>query len=133
FDFGWTVTGTSTNGWMRGEPVGTWDGNNVEINPDFDVSGDCGENCYVTDNGGAPYNQHDVDGGYTNLYSPFFDATIYNNPVVNYYRRLLCINGLGTPNDSMVISILNGTDSMNIEMIGPNDPQNGTWVMHSVP
>jgi choice-of-anchor B domain-containing protein len=132
-DFGWTVSGSSSNAWERGEPIGSYNGNNDEINPEFDVTGDCGDQCFVTDNSVGPYNSHDVDGGYTNLYSPIFDGTIYINPVLSYYRRFLDVSGTGNPNDSMVISILNGTDSVNFEMIGPYDPTNGTWVQHSAP
>lgn len=127
FDYGWSVVSTTTNEWERGEPVGTFNNFGVEINPEFDVSGDCGDKCFVTDNGGAPFNSNDVDNGFTILYSPVFDGTIYINPVVSYFRRFLDIDGVGTPNDSMVISILNGVDSVNLEMIGPNDPTNGTW------
>ncbi len=133
FDFGWTVISSTSNEWERGKPVGTFNNNSVEINPEFDVTGDCGENCFVTDNGGNPYNNHDIDNGFTILYSPVFDGTIYINPEVSYYRRFLDIDGLGTPNDSMVISIINGTDSVNLEMIGPNDPTNGSWTQASIP
>lgn len=132
FNNGWSVSGTSANSWERGEPTGTYDGNNTEINPQFDVAGDCGDSCFVTDNGGAPYNSSDVDNGNTILTSPIFDATIYQSPTISYYRRYLCINGTGTPNDTMKVSLSNGTTTVRIENIPPNDPTNGTWVQHSV-
>ena len=132
-DNGWIVTGSSANRWERGIPVGTYDGNNTEINPASDITGDCGAKCFVTDNGGSPYNNHDVDNGNTILTSPVFDATIYNNPIISYYYRYLCINGVGTPNDTMKISLTNGTNTVIIQAIDPNNPSNGTWVYSSFP
>ncbi len=132
-DFGWSVMGSSNNAWERGEPVGTYNGNNVEINPEDDVTGDCGTKCFVTDNGGAPYNANDVDNGNTILTSPVFDATIYQNPILNYYRRYLDIDGVGQPNDSMRITISNGSTSVRLETIAENDPTNGTWQFASFP
>ena len=133
FDNGWTVSGTSANAWIRCEPIGTYDGNNTEINPENDVADDCSDSCFVTDNGGAPYNNTDVDNGNTILTSPFFDATIYTNPVLNYYRRYLNINGVGTPNDTMKVHISNGITTVTVENIPPTAVGNGTWVHHSVP
>lgn len=132
FDNGWTVGGTSGNSWERGEPVGTYDGNSTEINPDFDVNSDCSDTCFVTDNDGAPYNGSDVDNGNTILTSPVFDGTIYQAPTLSYFRRYLCINGTGSPNDTMRISVSNGTTTVRVETVGPNDGTNGNWVQHSV-
>ena len=132
FDFGWTVTGTSGNSWERGEPVGTFDGSATEINPEFDVTTDCSDTCFVTDNGGAPFNSTDVDNGNTILTSPIFDGTIYQAPTLSYFRRYLCINGTGAPNDTMKISVNNGTSTVRIESIAPNNSTNGSWVQHSV-
>jgi choice-of-anchor B domain-containing protein len=133
FDFGWTVNGSSSNAWERGDPVGTYNNNGDEINPEDDVTSDCGTNCFVTDNGGVPFNNHDVDNGNTILSSPVFDATIYQNPVLNYYHRYLDIDGTGTPNDTMIVRLSNGTNTIIINQTGPNDPQNGSWVSNSFP
>ncbi len=86
----------------------------------------------MTDNGGDPYNNTDVDNGNTILASPIFDGTIYQNPVLSYYRRFLDINGLGTPNDSMKIRISNGSTSVVVENVLSTAAGNGTWVFHSV-
>ena len=131
FNYNWTVSGTSANSWERGEPIGTFDGNGTEINPEFDVNSDCGDTCFVTDNGGAPFNSNDVDNGNTILTSPIFDGTIYQAPVLSYFRRYLCINGTGAPNDTMKISLSNGTTTVLIESIAPNNPTNGTWVQQT--
>ncbi|MFZ7145393.1 MAG: choice-of-anchor B family protein [Bacteroidota bacterium] len=132
FDNGWTVNGSSGNAWERGEPVGTYDGSSTEINPDFDVNSDCSDTCFITDNDGAPYNGSDVDNGNTILTSPVFDGTIYQAPTLSYYRRYLCINGTGSPNDTMRISVNNGSMTARVETVGPNDGSNGSWVQHSV-
>ncbi|MBL0104042.1 MAG: choice-of-anchor B family protein [Bacteroidetes bacterium] len=128
FDFGWTVSGTSGNAWERGEPTGTFDGNSTEINPEYDASGDCGDQCFVTDNGGSPYNNHDVDNGNTILTSPVFDATIYQTATLSYYRRYLDINGTGQPNDTMKVYLTDGVSTVLVESVGPNASGNGTWV-----
>ncbi len=132
FDYGWTVSGTSSNSWERGEPVGTYNGASVEINPENDILTDCSDSCFVTDNRGAPYNATDVDNGNTILTSPIFDGMIYQDPTLSYYRRYLDINGTGAPNDTMRISISNGTSTVRVESIGPNVGSNGNWIQHSV-
>ncbi|MBK7572364.1 MAG: T9SS type A sorting domain-containing protein [Bacteroidetes bacterium] len=132
FDYGWAISGTSGNSWERGEPVGTYYGSSSESNPEFDVTTDCSDSCFVTDNGGAPYNATDVDNGNTILTSPVFDGTIYLNPTLSYYRRYLCVNGTGSPNDTMRISINNGSTTVRVETVGPNDPTNGNWIQHTV-
>lgn len=127
FDFGWMVSGTSSNAWERGEPVGTWDGNNTPINPDFDVTGDCSDQCYVTDNGGDPYNNHDVDNGNTLLTSPVFDATLYSDPYISYSRWFVNNNGNGSPNDTMKILLSNGTTTVTLENVTANSVGAGGW------
>lgn len=131
-NFGWTVSGTSPNSWERGDPIGTFNNSNVEINPEDDVTSDCGSYCFVTDNGGEPYNNNDVDNGNTILSSPIFDATIYVDPYINYYHRFLDIDGFGQPNDLMDITLSNGLTSVLIESIDATDPSNGTWVSSAI-
>lgn len=132
FDYGWTVSGSSLNAWQRGEPVGTQDNSGTQVNPENDVQTDCSDTCWVTDNGGAPYNNSDVDNGNTILTSPVFDGTIYQNPVLSYYRWYLNFNGVGTPNDTMKIRVSNGSTTAVVENVTPNASGNGTWVYHSV-
>jgi len=127
FDFGWTVSSTSGNAWELGEPFGTFDNSGNIVNPDFDASGDCGEKCYVTDNGTGPYNAHDVDNGFTHLISPDFDLTFYQNPVLEYERWFLNFGGTGNPNDSMLIKLTNGTDTVVLERVIRTSPGVGNW------
>ncbi len=132
FDFGWTVNGSSSNAWERGEPVGTFDDNLVEINPDFDVTTDCSSSCYVTDNGGGTFSSHDVDNGNTILTSPVFDATIYADPHISYSRRFLDNSyNLNQPNDTMKIRLSNGFTDVVLETIEVNSPSNGSWLFSS--
>lgn len=133
FDFGWTVSGTSPNAWERGIPVGTYDNQGDEVNPATDVSGDCQQYCYVTDNGGGTFSNHDVDNGNTQLTSPVFDATIYSNPTIEYYRWFVNTAGTGTPNDLMNFRLTNGTTTIALEQVSITSPGQGTWVPHAIP
>src|SRR5205823_5881770 len=126
FNFGWTVTGTSPNLWERAVPVGTYY-NSTVVNPAADVSIDCEARCYVTDNAGTSYSDHDVDNGNTILTSPIFDGTIYTNPSIDYYRWFIDILGSGTPNDTMKISLTNGSTTVLLETILHNTTGNGSW------
>lgn len=117
FDFGWTVTGTTPNAWERGEPVGTFDPQNNPVNPEYDLGSDCFDQCFVTDNGGGTYSAHDVDNGYTLLTSPVFDATIYSNPEIEYYRWFANLGGSGSPNDTMKIMLSDGTTTVSLENV----------------
>lgn len=119
-DFDWTVSGPSGNAWEIGIPVGTTNQNQL-ANPNADVSTDCGENAFVTDNGGGGAWDNDVDQGSTILTSPFFDATQYTNPYVKYNRWFY--NGgttNGAPDDSMKIFLDNGTSVVLLESFGPS-------------
>lgn len=121
FDWNWTVSGTCTNSWERGEPVGTFDtGNgNAIANPEYDDATDCSDLCYITDNGGGAMSDHDVDPpGYTILTSPVFNPSAYTDPYVSYsrwfYDAKLTTN---LPNDTMTISISNGTTTVPLEVL----------------
>lgn len=129
-DFGWTVNGSSLNAWERGEPYGTFSNTGAPVNPEFDVTGDCSDKCFVTDNGVGSYSSNDVDNGNTILTSPVFDATIYLDPSVEYYRWFTNFGGSSTPNDSMQVKLSNGTTTVTIENI---DNTNGSpvWTQSS--
>ena len=118
-DFGWTVSGPSGNVWERAVPVAT-SNQGQTANPGADISGDCGDMAMVTDNGGGGPWDNDVDQGNTILTSPIFDATLYTNPHVKYYRWFY--NGgftNGAPDDSMKIYLSNGTSTVLVESFGP--------------
>ncbi len=128
-DFGWTHT-NAPHDWERGEPVGTMSGG-FQANPDFDITGDCLDLCYITDNGGGAAADHDVDpvDSTVVLTSPVFDLTGYIDPQLSYYRWFFDgpLNG-NQPNDQMTVRLSNGITSVVLETLLPNSPGNGTWV-----
>ena len=130
FNNGWTVSGSSLNAWERGEPYGTFSNTGAPVNPEYDVTVDCSDQCFVTDNGVGSYSANDVDGGNTILTSPVFDATIYQDPQIEYYRWFANLGGSGQPNDWMQVRLFDGTTTVNIETI---DNTNGSalWTQSS--
>jgi len=129
-DFGWTITGPSSNFWERSAPIAT--SNNGQVaNPGNDIASDCGDLAFVTDNGGGSAWDNDVDQGSTILNSPIFDATSYVNPHVNYYRWFY--NGgttNGQPDDSMKIYLSNGISTVLLEAFGPSGSAS-QWIQSS--
>lgn len=130
-DLNWSVSGDATTGmWERGIPEGTMNGG-TPSNPGIDVSLDCGEEAFVTGNGGGASGDDDIDGGSTLLTSPVFDATIYGIPYVQYYRWFYNGGGFGSPDDEMTIKISNGSTIATLETITANTPNNSSWVSKS--
>lgn len=118
-DFGWTVSGPSSNVWERSVPIGTTN-QGIVCNPNADVPGDCRDLAMITDNGGGGGWDNDVDQGNTILTSPVFDATTYLNPVISYQRWFY--NGgttNGQPDDSLKIYLTDGVTTVPIELLGP--------------
>jgi choice-of-anchor B domain-containing protein len=132
FDLGWTVVTTSTSGaWERGEPVGTTY-QSTQSNPEFDVTGDCTDQCYVTGNAGGNVGSDDVDNGTTTLTSPLIDMTTYFDPYIHYSRWFFNDGGNNTPNDSLVISLSDGISTMLLEKVIATSPGNSTWVPKNI-
>ncbi|MGB3076492.1 MAG: choice-of-anchor B family protein, partial [Chitinophagales bacterium] len=124
----WVVTGTATTGkWERGEPVGTINTDNVVYNPDLDVTNDFGDYCFVTGNGGGSAGFDDVDSGKTTLTSPVMDLTTYEHPVVSFYSWFANGGGSGTPNDTLIVSITDGTTTVKMGNIKFPTSQ---WIYH---
>src|SRR5690606_37168167 len=125
-DLGWTISGNAQSGiWERGEPIGTIYMNQPS-NPGSDVDGDCGGKAFVTGNAGGGAGDDDVDNGTTILLSPVFDATGMLEPHVTYYRWFFNAGGSGQPNDQLVISLLNGNETVVVETIGAG-PGTNSW------
>lgn len=130
-DFGWTVSGTATTGaWERGVPVGTLNGS-VQSNPGVDDNTDCGNMAYVTGNAGGTAAADDVDNGATTLVSPLFDLTTYSNPYVDFVRWFYNAGGAGSPNDSLTISISNGSTTAVLDVAVAATAGSSTWVPKS--
>ncbi len=128
FDFGWTITGNADNGiWERGIPIGTTQQSN-QVAPANDVSTDCQQYAYVTGNEGGSAGNGDVDGGVTILTSPVFDATIYTNPYVGYDIWFFNGGGFGNPNDTLIIKLTNGSQTVRVKTITKDSIQMSAWV-----
>ncbi len=130
-DFGWTVSGPSPNAWERGIPIQT-NNQNAIANPGTDVSGDCGEQCYVTDNGGGGPWDNDVDQGATILTSPVFDLSNNSNASLSY-KRWFYNGGItnGAPDDTMSIYLTNGSTTVLLERTYAGQPSQSTWLNQS--
>lgn len=130
-DFGWTVSGPSANAWERALPVATMN-NTAMANPGSDVTGDCGDLAFVTDNGGGGPWDNDVDNGATILTSPSFDGTLYTAPRLSYARWFY--NGgttNGQPDDTMSVYISNGTSTVLLGRTYAGQPLQSQWVNES--
>ncbi len=116
-DYGWTVSGDAARGiWERGEPDGTTY-NGDQCNPDFDVSDDTGNLCFVTGNGGGGAGDDDVDNGMTILTSPVMDLSDYNTPVLSFSYWFFNDGGGGNsepPNDALTVVVSNGEAEITI-------------------
>lgn len=121
FDFGWETSqielgNNFTGSWEMGEPVGTTS-SGQQCNPNFDVTGDLGDQCFVTGNGGGQAADFDVDNGIVTLYSPVMNLSTFNKPVLRYSTWFFNAGGNGTPNDALEVRISNGTDEVVLETI----------------
>ncbi len=132
FDLGWSVSGNpSTGDWERGEPVGTTNGGN-DSNPDDDSQNDCLDQAYVTGNGGGNAGDDDIDGGVTVLTSPVFDLSTYTDPYIHFERWFYNGGGFGSPNDSLVITLSNGTISSVVDFAIESDADLSSWAAKQV-
>ncbi|MCS6935389.1 MAG: PKD domain-containing protein [Chitinophagales bacterium] len=131
FDYGWSVSSTATTGaWVRDVPVATSytsGGTTVPSNPGADVTGDFGSQAYITGNGGGQAGSDDVDGGNTILTSPAMNLSGLANPILFYHRWFFNAGGNSTPDDSLVISLINGNQEVVIEKISAGTNTN-QWI-----
>ena len=119
-DLGWEASASSTNGtgfWERGIPNATFFNNGEGSNPGEDIDGDIGEMCFVTGNAGGGIGEDDVDDITVTLTSPVMDLSGYENPILSYRAWFVNDGGNGNPNDEFVISISNGTETVELETI----------------
>jgi choice-of-anchor B domain-containing protein len=133
FANGWTVSGNASAGfWTRAIPLPTFF-NNIPANPGSDVNNDCSDKAFVTGNNNANVGIDDVDDGSTILTSPPFDLSGFSHPVVKYSRWFFNGGGTGTPNDSLVISITNGVQTVPLEIVLGPTAGVPTWVERTYP
>jgi choice-of-anchor B domain-containing protein len=130
-NYNWTISSTATDGfWERGEPRGTSNGNS-QANPEYDVNNDCFENAFVTGNQGNSAGDDDVDGGHTTLISPVMNLTGYPNPYLRYSRWFYNGGGSGMPNDTLKISISNGTTTVAVDVVTAISGPQSTWIQRA--
>ncbi len=115
FNLGWTVSGNAgTGGWVRGNPVGTYLGNDIQSNPENDVDTDGNELCYITGNSGGSAGADDVDGGDVILSSPVMRLSDYQEAVLSFSYWFFNAGGNTTPNDRFEVIATNGITSATI-------------------
>lgn len=132
FDYGWEVTDYAQKGeWERGIPLGSTY-NEIQFDPETDNDSDFGEYCFLTGNGGGSAGVSDVDNGTTTLVSPIFDASLYQEPKLSFYRWFATKNVQAPPpDDYLEIRISNGINSEVIRTIDGDDENLSTWVYES--
>jgi len=132
FDLGWTVTSNASSGdWEKGVPVGTsfW---GSQSNPGNDSQSDCNDEAYITGNAGGGGGDDDVDDGETILTSPVFDLSGYNDPYLYFDRWFFNAGGSGTPNDSLIIELMNGTTVVQVDVAIESDPDASSWASKTI-
>ncbi len=127
FHFGWTVKSDASNGiWERGKSNPSLFSGQY-ITPDGDLPDDIGGFCYVTGNGMSFSNN--VNDGFTTLQSPLFDASIFDNPQLDYHRWFYLQNSNFFPSDdTLYIHLSNGIDTVTLETIVNNDATEAKWI-----
>lgn len=129
FDFGWYATGSAVSGlWTRDIPFETQE----TANPDRDAPWDCGKYAYVTGNThNYNFTIDEVDGGNVQLFSPMMDLTGYSDPHINYFKWFYTRYGETPPVDSLTISILNGSQTVRVDVLKVRDVMNN-WEHASI-
>ena len=129
-DLGWTVSGNATVGvWERGIPNGTLLNGQLS-NPDADAGSVCGEQAYITGNGPGAVGADDVDDGVTVLTSPIMDLTALADPAVSFDYWFFNDGGSGSPNDSYLVKMSNGTSEVTLFSLATSASQ---WRAFSMP
>ncbi len=129
-DLGWETVADNdvrTGFWELGEPIGTSFDNSTS-NPEFDIEGDLGDQCYVTGNAGGDGPTDDVDGGRVTLISPpmdFSDVDLATTVIdISYNLWFYNAGGTSAPNDDITVSLSNGIDTVVVETVSMS---NGFW------
>jgi hypothetical protein len=114
-DQGWTAgvggDDATTGIWERGDPVGTWWGDEP-VQPEDDNTSAPGVNCYVTGNSGGSQGIDDVDGGKTTLLSPVIDLSDKDSAFLTYYRWYASETGSNPNDDDFIVDVSNDNGSI---------------------
>lgn len=126
FDYGWSTFASATDGlWERAVPIGTGDPGEW-LNPNADSEKDCGDYAYVTGNE-ATFDDN-VSNGTVTLVSPVFDLSNYDEPMIHYERWFFDFHGPFTPNDTLVIELSNGIETVVIDKQGSDPNLFHQWI-----
>ncbi len=132
-DLGWVVendNSVSAGQWERVVPIASYFQNQM-LNVGYDVDGDCFEYAFVTSNSeNLPYNQGDVDDGFTSIKSPIMDLSSYQNPRFNFSTWFVNIGGEGPADDAIIVSLSNENETLVIFERTISSSMN--WMNHSV-
>lgn len=111
FDYPWTTGLNATSGaWERVTPIEVFQDGQLRL-PGKDVDFDLGDKCYVTGNA----EDHPVEIGESRLFSPVFDLSDYQQPVL-HYSRFFYTNS-SDPKDNLSVYISNGTELVLLESV----------------
>jgi len=114
-DLGWTTNATASSGdWIRAEPVGTFQNNGAEVNPETDRLSDDNEECYITGNGGGDIGNDDVDNGAVTLTTPDMKLANYQGATLSFWYWFVNIAGSSTPNDNLEVTVTNGAQTVSV-------------------
>lgn len=113
--------------WERAIPVGTYNDQGYQIQPDNDYSNP-GEYCFITGNGNEDGNGgfDDVDNGKTTLYSPIFDLSSYETVLLSYWYWYTNNIGDNGGNDIWSVSVSNN-DGYSWTSIQNTSSSNTEW------
>lgn len=113
FDFLWVSSGGNSNSgkWIRDEPIGTY-GCDGLYNPEYDVTSDYGDQCYMTGNGGGSAGTSDVDNTVVNLTSPVFDLSTYTDPGISFYLWWVDAVITNAADDTLHVKLSNGNTTV---------------------
>lgn len=115
-DLGWNTLATASSGlWERGEPKGTFFGNDqLGSNPESDIDSDVSDQCYVTGNAGGAASADDVDNGMVTLSSPPMQLAQYPNAIFSFWYWFFNNGGTGNPNDNFTVRLTNGQQAVTV-------------------
>ncbi|MBC7411692.1 MAG: choice-of-anchor B family protein [Bacteroidia bacterium] len=128
FNNNWTVAATAISGaWERAIPEGTLN-SGTKSNPNVDAATDCGGFAFVTGNAPGAAGADDVDDGYTILTSPIMDLSSYTTGAkLTYERWFYNAGGSSAVNDTLEISITNGTQTVVLEKVYQGNVIQSRW------
>jgi len=117
FENQWNSTSQASSGkWERGTPIQKSYGGKI-LQPNHDSPNDEGNMCYFTELQGGGSNSGDVDNGFVVLQSPFMVLDTNSIYEISYDYWFSNERGSIPPNDSLIVSIDDGSSKSKIHTI----------------